>query len=94
MEFLINFSQTFAMNDVREELCKLESAAAISLCFLVIGIVVFLAISLFMREIYYCPPEECSEEPSYGTSHDYGIPVRLIANPVHRWHPMNVSHGF
>ena len=78
------------MNDVREELCKLRDAAAISLCFLVVGIVVFLAIALFMREIYYCPPEEHSDVPSCGTSRGSGIPVHLIANPVHKWHPLNV----
>ena len=76
------------MKDIGKELCKLGDAAAISLCFLVIGIVVFLAIALFMREIYYCPPEERGEEPSRGGSR--GVPVHLIANPVHKWHPMNV----
>ena len=71
------------MKDIREELRKLGDAAAISLGFIVIEITVFLAIALIMRAIY-CPPEECGEEPSYGTSHGSGVPAHLIANPVHK----------
>ena len=46
-----------AMNDLRGELKKLGDAVATSLGFIVIAIGVFLAIALFMRAIYYCPPE-------------------------------------
>ena len=72
------------MNDLKEELGKLGDAAAISLGFIVIEIAVFLAIALIMRAIFFCPPEEHSEVPSYGTSHGSGIPVHLIANPLHK----------
>ena len=40
------------MNDLKEELGKLGDAAAISFCFLVIEITVFLVIALIMRTIY------------------------------------------
>ena len=72
------------MNDLREELGKLGDAVATSLGFIVIEIVVFLAIALIMRAIFFCPPEEHSQAPSYGTSHGSGIQVHLIANPVHK----------
>ena len=72
------------MNDLREELGKLGDAAAISLGFIVIEIAVFLAIALIMRAIYFCPPEEHSEVPFYGTSHDSSVHVHLIANPLHK----------
>ena len=72
------------MNDLREELGKLGDAVATSLGFIVIEIVVFLAIALIMRAIFFCPPEEHSEVPSCGTSHGSGIPVHLIANPLHK----------
>ena len=80
------------MKDIGEELRKLGDATAISLGFIVIGITVFLAIALIMRAIYCRPHEEHSEAPSYGTSYGSGVPVHLIANPVHKWHPMNVYH--
>ena len=72
------------MKDIGEELRKLGDAAAISLGFIVIEITVFLAIALIMRAIYYRPPEERGEEPSYGTSHGSGVSAHLIANPVHK----------
>ena len=80
------------MNDLRKELKKLGDAVATSLGFIVIAIGVFLAIALFMRAIYCHPHEEHSEVTSCGTSHGSGIPVHLIANPVHKWHPLNVNH--
>lgn len=78
------------MKDIGEELRKLGDAAAISLGFIVIEITVFLAIALIMRAIYCKPPEERGEGPSHGGMR--GVPVHLIANPVHKWHPMNVYH--
>ena len=80
------------MNDLRKELRKLGDAVATSLGCIVIAVAVFLAIALFMRAIYCHPQEEHSEVPSCGTSHGSGIPVHLIANPVHKWHPLNVNH--
>ena len=82
------------MKDIGKELRELGDAVATSLGFIVIAVAVFLAIALFMRAIYCHPQEEHSEVPSCGTSHGSGIPVHLIANPVHKWHPVNVSHGF
>ena len=82
------------MNDLRKELRKLGDAVATSLGCIVIAVAVFLAIALFMRAIYCHPQEEHSEVPSCGISHGSGIPVHLIANPVHKLHPVNVSHGF
>ena len=71
---------------------ELGNAVAISLGFIVIEIAVFLVIALIMHAIYCCPPEERSEEPSCRTSHSSGIPVHLIANSLHKWHPLNVYH--
>ena len=82
------------MKAIKKELMELGDAVATSLGFIVIAICVFLAIALFMRAIYCHPQEEHSEVPSCGTSCGSGIPVHLIANPVHKWHPVNVSHGF
>ena len=76
------------MKDIGKELGKLGDAVATSLGCMVIAVAVFLAIAVVMRAIYCCPPEERGEEPSRGGSR--GIPAHLIANPVHRWHPLNV----
>ena len=76
------------MKDIGKELGKLGDAVATSFGCMVIAVAVFLAIAVVMRAIYCCPPEERGEEPSCGTSR--GVPVHLIANPVHKWHPMNV----
>lgn len=72
------------MKAIKKELMELGDAVATSLGFVVIEIVVFLAIALIMRAIFFCPPEEHSEVPSCGTSHGSGIPVHLIANPLHK----------
>ena len=76
------------MKDIGKELCKFGDAVATSLGCMVIVVAVFLAIAVVMRAIYCYPPEERDEEPSRGGSR--GVPVHLIANPVHKWHPMNV----
>ena len=80
------------MKDIGKELRKLVDAVATSLGCMVIAVAVFLAIAVVMRAIYCCPPEERGEEPSCGTSRGSGVPVHLIANPVHKWHSMNVYH--
>ena len=76
------------MKDIGKELRELGDAVATSLGCIVIAVAVFIAIALVMRAIYCCLPEERGEEPSRGGSR--GIPAHLIANPVHKWHPMNV----
>ena len=76
------------MKDIGKELRKLVDAVATSLGCMVIAVTVFFAIAVVMRAIYCCPPEERGEGPSRGGSR--GIPAHLIANPVHRWHPLNV----
>ena len=80
------------MKDIGKELRKLVDVIATSLGCIVIAIGVFIAIVIVMRAIYCCQPEERGEGPSCGTSHGSGVPVHLIANPVHKWHPMNVYH--
>ena len=80
-----------AIKLIGKELCKLGDAVATSLGCIVIAVAVFLAIALFMCAIYCRPPEKHSEVPSCGASHGSGIPVHLIANPVHKWHPVNVN---
>lgn len=77
------------MNDLRKEL---GDAAVTSLGFIVIEIVVFLAIALIMRAIYCHPPEERDEAFSHSQQHGHGNIVQLIANPVHKWHPVNIYH--
>ena len=80
------------MKDIGKELCKFGDAVATSLGGMVIAVAVFLAIAVVMRAIYCCPPEERGEGPSCGGSRGSGVPVHLIANPVHKWHPANVYH--
>lgn len=78
------------MKDIGKELCKLGDAIATSLGCIVIAVAVFLAIALFMRAIYCRPPEEWGEVSSHSQQHGHGNTVQLIANPVHKWHPLNV----
>ena len=79
------------MKDIGKEL---GDAVVISLGFIVIEITVFLSVALIMRAIYCCPPEERGAASFHSQPHGHGNTVQLIANPVRKWHPLNVSHGF
>ena len=78
------------MKDIREELRKLGDAAAISLGFIVIEIIVFLAIVLIMRAIYCKPPEERDEGSSHSGSLERAYMINQIANPVNKGRPFSV----
>ena len=80
------------MKDIEKELCKLGDAVATSLSCIVLAAAIFLAIAIVMRSIYCRSPEERGEASSHSQSHGYGINAQLIANPVHKWHPLNVYH--
>ena len=78
------------MKDIGKELRELGDAAAISLGFIVIGIVVFLAIALIMRAIYCTPPDERSAESAHSGSLGHAYTMNQLANAVHRGRPFSV----
>ena len=80
------------MKDIGKELCKLGDAIATSLGCIILTAAIFFTIAVVMRSIYCRPPEECDETSSHNQSHGHGNTAQLIANPVHKWHPLNIYH--